>query len=242
MKTFKGDFDLFVKNIINNEHFALSRWGDGELTILEGKSIDLTHKGDGEFKYDSQSEIHNKMRYKLLESYTFWDNNYFIGIACPCCVGEEKYQYMKKLSCQPEECLTWANIFVNSNYKYFLSEFLPALKGKKIVLVANAKGLPNLNNLPFEVEKYFPIGTDAWVNNIEMIQYIQQMIGEFNMNDYVFLFAAGPFANVLTYELWKYNKNNTYIDIGSTLDKLLGLTVTRGYLQGAPTLNKTCVW
>jgi hypothetical protein len=242
MKTFKGDFDKFVNMVKNDEHFTLSRWGDGELMILENKPLDLTKKGDGEFKHDPNSKTHVIQRDVLMKSYTYKDKNYYIGVACQCCVGKDKFEYMKKLSGQPEENLTWANIFVNSNYPHFLSEFLPALKGKKICLIANAKGINNTHNLPFDVEKYFPVGVDAWVNNSSLIQYIQQMIGDFNMNNYVFLIAAGPFANILTYELWKYNKNNSYIDIGSTLDKILGLTVTRGYLQGAATLNKTCIW
>lgn len=240
MKTFKGDFDKFVTMIKNDEHFALSRWGDGELTILEDKPIDLLWKGDGEFKYDPNDPVRQKMREILMNSYTYKSKNYFIGVACQCCVGKDKFDYMRKLSSQPEENLTWANIFVNSNYQYFLSEFLPALKDKKIILIANKNG--NIKNLPFKLEQYIPIGTDAWINNYPISQHIQQEIGEFNGSDYVYLIAAGPFANILTYELWKYDKNNTYIDIGSTLDKILGLKVTRGYLQGAETLKKTCIW
>jgi hypothetical protein len=240
MKTFKGDFDLFVNKIRNDEHFALSRWGDGELMILENKAIDLTKKGDGEFKHDPTSTAHVIMRESLLNSYKYKHKDYYIGIACQCCVGKEKFEYMKNLSGQLENNLTWANIFVNSNYKYFLSDLLPILKSKKIILVANAKS--KLDGLPFKVEQFYPIGTDAWIGNSTLIQKLMMDISEFNMNDYVYIFAAGPFANVLTYELWKNNKNNTYLDIGSTLDKMLGLTVTRGYLQGAPTLNKTCIW
>lgn len=240
MKTFKGDFDMFVNKIKNNEHFALSRWGDGELMILENKAIDLTHKGDGEFKYDPESTMHIIQRESLLNSYKYKSENYYIGIACQCCVGKEKFEYMKKLSEQSEENLTWANIFVNSNYKYFLSDLLPTLKDKKVILVANTKS--NADNLPFKVEQFYSVGRDAWIENSSLVQKLMMDIGEFNMNDYVYLFAAGPFANILTYELWKYNRNNTYIDIGSTLDKMLGLTVTRGYLQGASTLNKTCIW
>ncbi len=245
MKTFKGDFDKFVNMVKTNEHFALSRWGDGELMILENKSLDLLHKGDGEFRHDPNDPKCQKAREVLMKSYTHKDKNYFIGVACTCCVGKDKFEYMKRLSGQPEENLTWANIFVNSNYQHFLSEFLPALNGKKVVLVANAKGIVavrNHNALPFPVELYVSVSTDAWINNYDVSQHLQQQIGEFNMRDYVFLIAAGPFANILTYELWKYNKNNSYIDIGSTLDKMLGLTVTRGYLQGAATLNKTCIW
>jgi hypothetical protein len=242
MKTFKGDLDKFVEMIKTNKNFALSRWGDGELMILENKALDLTKKGDGEFKHDPYSENHLKMREILLKSYTFKDNDYYIGIACQCCVGKDKYEYMKKLSGQAEENLTWANIFVNSNYKHFLNEFIPALKGKKIVLVANSKGVNHWKTLPLEIESYISVGTDAWINNYNLSQNLQQQIGEFNMSNYVYLIAGGPFANILTYELWKYSKNNTYIDIGSTLDKHLGLTVTRGYLKGGDTLNKTCIW
>lgn len=242
MKTFKGDFDMFVNKIKRDEHFSLSRWGDGELMILENKSLDLTQKGDGEFKYDPNSAQHVKMRQVLLNSYKHKDKNYYIGVACQCCVGKEKFEYMKKLSEQPEENLTWANIFVNSNYPFFISELLPALKGKKIILVANKRGMDNVKNLPFDVEQYYPIGRDAWTVNYPLSQHLQMEMGEFNIKDRIYLIAAGPFANVLTYELWKYNRNNTYIDIGSTLDKYLGLTITRGYLQGAATLNKTCIW
>lgn len=241
MKTFKGDFDIFVNKIKNNEHFALSRWGDGELMILENKGIDLTQKGDGEFKYDPSSTVHMMMRESMINAYTYKEKDYYIGVACQCCVGKEKFDYMRNLSGQPEENLTWANIFVNSNYKYFLSDLLPALKDKKIILVANTKSKPE--NLPFKIEQFNPIGTDAWVGNSGLIQKLIMDISKFNVRDYIYIFAAGPLANIMTYELWKYNKNNTYIDIGSTLDKFLGLTVTRQYLLGNPTtLNKTCIW
>lgn len=240
MKTFKGDFDKFLNKIKNNQHFSLSRWGDGELMILEGRDIDLTKKGDGEFKFDHTSEEHKKMREVLLNSYTYSDFEYYIGVACKCCVGEEKFEYMCKLSKQPEENLTWANIFVNSNYKHFVLDFLPILQNKKVVLVSNSKS--KIDRLPFYVEKFFPVGTDAWVSNYSTSLLIQEWIERENIVDHVFLFAAGPFANILTYELWMKSKKNTYVDIGSTLDRHLGLTITRGYLQGAPTLNKTCIW
>ena len=240
MKTFGGDFARFLKMIQNNENFALSRWGDGELTILEDKPIDLLWKGDGEFKFDPNDPKYQKMRDILMNSYTYKDKNYFIGVACQCCVGFDKFEYMKKLSGQSEENLTWANIFVNSNYKHFLSEFLPALKGKKIVLIANGKG--NCKNLPFEIIRYIPVGADAWINDTKIYNDIRQEMDDLDIRDYIYLIAAGPFANILTYQLWTLNKNNTYIDIGSTLDKMLGLTVTRGYLKGADTLNKTCIW
>lgn len=241
MKTFKGDFDLFVKNIHHYVNFSLSRWGDGELSILENKPIDLLWKGDGEFKYDPQDDKYKNVRSVLMKSYTYPDVDYYIGIACQCCVGYEKFDYMRRLSRKEDSNLTWANIFVNSNYKYFLTEFIPALQDRKIILIANKNS--KLENLPFKIEKFYPVGADAWINNYTLSEELQNDIITHDRQNYVYLIAAGPFANILTYELWKCKPYaNTIIDIGSTLDRHLGLIITRGYLQGAPTLNKTCIW
>ena len=43
-------------------------------------------------------------------------------------------------------------------------------------------------------------------------------------------------------ECFKSSLNNTYLDIGSTLDNMMNLGATRGYLRGADTLNKICIW
>ena len=45
MKTFKGDFDLFKNKLINNEHFAFSRFSDGEMFILQNKRLVLSENG-----------------------------------------------------------------------------------------------------------------------------------------------------------------------------------------------------
>jgi len=240
MKTFEGDFNKFLNKIKNNENFSLSRWGDGELTILEDKHIDIRSKGNGEFRYDPNLIEYKVMKNDLDESFSFRDDNYYIGIACPCCVGQEKYEYMKHKSGQDEEHLTWANIFVNSNYSKTIDELIPELKNHSINLVINKNS--KLDNLPFIPDKVWYVGTDAWCNDFQIVDNIKEYILTYGIVDEIFLFAAGPLANILTYELWKFSKINTYIDIGSILDPYLQLKLTRGYHLGAPTLNKTCIW
>lgn len=240
MKTFESDFNFFLGELKNKNPFSLSRWGDGELMILEGNNIDLREKGNGEFRYDKDMEEYQQLRNDLLESYTYRDENYYIGVACPCCVGEEKYQHMKSLSGQDETQLTWANIFVNSNYKKFVDEFLPELKNHKINLIVNEKS--QLTDIPFPWIKVWYVGTDAWLNDYGIIDEVSDYIFDEDINNEVFLIAAGPFANILTHKLWRVSSNNTYIDVGTVLDPVLGLKLTRGYLNGGPTLNKTCVW
>lgn len=241
MKTFSGDFDNFLNKIKLAEHFSLSRWGDGELMILEGKHIDIRSKGNGEFRYDPNISEYINVRNKLIESYSYKDDNYYIGIACPCCVGDEKYNYMKLKSGQDEEHLTWANIFVNANYERTINELVPELSNHMIFLVVNKNS--KLDKLPFKPANTWYVGTDAWYADYSwIINQLQSFIIEKDVKNAIFLFAAGPLANILTYELWKTNKNNTYIDIGSILDPYLQLKLTRGYHLGASTLNKVCVW
>lgn len=241
MKTFEGDFNIFLNKIKNNEHFSLSRWGDGELKIIEGNPIDIRDKGNGEFRYDPTLSEYTEVRKKMIESYSFNDNNYYIGIACPCCVGVEKNEYMKKMSHQTEDKLTWANIFVNSNYKKTLNEFIPELKNHSVTLVINKNS--NIDKLPFKPNNVYYIGIDAWLEDYYIIQKLIDLVKENNIENELFLFAAGPLANMLTYSLWKYgSKKNTYIDIGSILDPYLDLKITRGYQLGRPTINKTCTW
>lgn len=241
MKTFGGDFDKFLFKIMRGEHFSLSRWGDGELMILEGKSIDIRHKGNGEFRYDPNLSQYDEARNNLIKSYKYNDSGYYIGIACPCCVGNEKYNYMKKLSGQDERNLTWANIFVNSNYKKTMNELIPELNNQVVNLVINKNS--KLDNLSFKPNSVWYVGTDAWYDNINIVSELLNYIKNNKISNELFLFAAGPLANILTYQLWvNGSKENTYIDIGSILDPMLQLKLTRGYHLGAPTLNKTCIW
>jgi hypothetical protein len=70
------------------------------------------------------------------------------------------------------------------------------------------------------------------------------MVENFPIEDYrdrLFLFCAGPLGNMLAAKFWEKNKNNTYLDIGSTLNGYL-TEINRSYLQGGNTSQKTCIW
>lgn len=241
MKTFDGDFTKFLNKIKSDEHFSLSRWGDGELKILEEKPIDIRSKGNGEFRYDPNLPQYSFVREKLMEAYVYKDDNYYIGIACPCCVGQEKYEYMKTKSGQDEDHLTWANIFVNANYCRTTNELIPELNNHNITIVVNKNS--KFDKLPFKPNQILTVGTDAWYEDLSLGRNMLENIMMRGIKNEIFLIAAGPLANILTYSLWVLgSKNNTYIDIGSILDPYLQLKLTRGYHLGAPILNKVCVW
>jgi hypothetical protein len=242
MKTFENDFTFVLDSIKNKKNISISRYGDGELIIIEGTAINLLNKGVGEFEFDPNNGVYRLSQKLLSESFTYHNDTYFVGIACKCCVGEERFNYMKIKSTQKENNLTWANIFVNSNYNRFTNELLPELKNRDIILICHEKG--DTSKLPFNVnpENIFKIKTNAWLHNLYMVDDLKKYITDNNIRDYVFLISAGPFANILVHQLHNFNKNNTYLDIGSTIDGYLKLPLTRRYLKGGDTLNKTCIW
>jgi hypothetical protein len=146
-----------------------------------------------------------------------------------------------KRSGQPQSHLTWACIFVNSNYRAFLDEFLPLFREQRVILVAHSKADPG--RLPFHVHSFFGVGRNAWLSDYALAD---QLAARMRDGEYpggcIFLIAAGPFANILVHKLHCTNPRNTYIDIGSTLDVLLGLGATRRYLRNPKTALRVCIW
>jgi len=237
MKEFKKDFEKFELKLKNNEPFALSRNNDGEMIILFNQYIN-----NGEFIYDPNDGQYELFRKKMIESSQHRGDNYYVGIACRCCVGDETHEKIKNFVNQDEEHLTWGNIFVNSNYSLYKERMIPLFSNYDIVLVVNENAI--ISNLPFfsKIKKTFKIGKNAAINNYNIVSEMKSYINNNDIKNTLFLFCAGPFSNVLIYECYKESPNNTYLDIGSTLDNIMCLGTTRGYLRGAQTLNKTCIW
>lgn len=231
-KNFRSDIETLFNALKNGERFAFSKYADGEYEILVNNKI--TNCDNWTFEPGK----HDYVRSELLKSFQFNEEGYFVGISCPCCQPITNVNWMKENVGVPNERLTWANIFVNSNYQYFLNNFLPEFTKHKIILVANQNA--NINNLPFEVEEHIKISNLAFIDNFNLLDELSKKEYE----NKVFLFCAGPLGNMLSAKLWKENKKNTYIDIGSTLNKLLlGGDGNRGYLNGKNnSLSKICKW
>jgi hypothetical protein len=228
-KTFNGDIRVIYNALVNGEKFSFSKYADGEFAILINKKI--TNCDNWTFDPD----LHQKHRGELVNSFKYSEDGYYVGISCPCCVGETDTKWMRdNVGVKPEN-LTWANIFVNGNYNFFKEYFIPEFKNHKVIIVANKNA--NISNLPFIVEEHIKISGTAWRDNFDLVNELPNK----DYNDKLFLFCAGPLGNMLAARMWEKNKNNTYIDIGSTLNTYL-VGANRGYLKGHNTINKTCIW
>jgi hypothetical protein len=235
-KSFRGDIDIFLGMLERKEPFAIARYGDGELAVIQNKQLD-----NGEFSF-YRNEKWQAARQLLIESFKYQAPNYYVGIGCPCCIGQEDFDYSVEESGQSITNLTWSNIFVNSNFDYFAEKGLPLFdKFDHKVITFNKTG--SIAKLPFGVDRVLLVGKNAWVDDQPIISRIEDLAR--TVSGALFLFAAGPFANILVTKAHAANPENTYIDIGSALNKYLFIgqqQTSRGYLRGASTLSKTCVW
>lgn len=267
MKTFKGDFELLLNKLKNNEHFAFIRFSDGELFVLQNKRLELSERGTfvdntlcgpvygkEDFKFFDPQE-HQWFQKKLAKSLEHKQHNYFVGLSCACCVGVSNYIEMQGFRqghsefwnrAIKDDFVTWANLFVNSNYPRFVSEFIPELGKKKIVLICNEKA--DLSNSKMIIEKDFRIGRNAMIENANLHEEIGKWIEENKIENHVFLFSASSLTNITVHELFQRYPKNTYLDIGTTLNPVFGFPASRGYLQAFwssqshPDLQKVCIW
>jgi GT2 family glycosyltransferase len=242
-RTFRGDLLKIIDKLNNNIPFTLTRFGDGEMMIIENTAIDLSKKFHGEHAFNPKDSKYQKLRAEMIEAIRYKSSNYYVGLPCPTCVGNEKSKKMYNFCEQSDLNVTWATLFVNSNYDTFESKFPNSIKNKEIVLVchknANTTYLKTNN---YNILKEFRVGANAWYNDYDMIENIINYSKKLNPNT-VFLFMAGTFAKICMYKIHKERQDLFLIDIGSSLDLKLSLGETRNYLKNNhKNRKKECAW
>ncbi len=204
--------------------FTMTCYGDEELSIIDDTNIDLTKKFADNYHFDKAKD--QFYRKELIDSFTYQNGNYYVGVKYPCClVGKEAPDLMKESSRQNERHLTWANIWINNN-SYFQKKVIPLFNKYQTILVCHKDA--NINNLPFKVGKCFRVSANAWIDNYDLITQLSDYIKLSKVKNSLFLFCAGPFSNILCYYLNKmFGYENTYLNIGSTLDKYFSNITTK---------------
>jgi hypothetical protein len=257
MKDFRQDFFKLLSKLKTGENFAFSRFSDGEMYILQNIETKLDKNlikigqrvENGPYKKDDFKHFdpnkHQKSREKLIDSFLYEQKNYYRGISCRCCVGQENFDWQLEQLGGDHETLTWANLWVNANYPLFVSNVLPQFYNKKVVFVCNKNA--NLSKFPFVV-KDFRVGYNAMVNDWNVIDEMLEWVSENKIQNHVFLFSASSFTNIAIYDLYKKFPENTYIDIGTTLTPMMDMPADRDYLQGfwnyspGRDIQRICVW
>jgi hypothetical protein len=233
VKKFTEDILILKESIKNKHKFAFSKYADGEFFILNNLSI---RNIDDWFFNSSEDSNFQKLLY---ESFKYKDPGYYIGVSCPCC-DKKSSDWFLNTKGSTDDNTTFANIFVNNNYEIFKNELLPLFNNfNRIFLIANKdSNIENLKNV-LNITDFYGIGLEAFKTDLNLIDVLIEKIKKEDIKDSLFLFCSGPLGNVLSHKLWEFNKNNTYIDIGSTLNIWTGKNI-RDYQSGRVYSNKIC--
>jgi hypothetical protein len=256
-KKFAADFYKLLELLEKRTPFAFNRFSDGELAILQDKEVVIDEKfvkvgateGVGIFTKEDYKKFnpidHKYYREKLVEAFRYRHEHYYKGLSCRCCVGDENFEWQLKFHGEYDENLTWANLLINGNYFRFLNEMLPLFNKYKSVLICNRKA--KLDNLGF-FHKDFRVGYNAMINDYALIDQIKDWMTTESIKGHLFLFSASTFSKLAIHQLYQFNDQNTYIDIGTAINPLIGMRVDRGYLgefwggQKSGDLYKNCIW
>jgi hypothetical protein len=257
MKNFEVEFYRLLDLLKKREPFAFNRFSDGELYILQNQELIL---GDNLVKIGSRVEAgaykvddfkhfhpveHAFYRDRLVDAFRFVKKNYFKGLSCRCCVGDEHFQWQLDFHGPYDENFTWANLLHNGNYGKFMREMYPVFNEYRTIFVCNESA--DLSLLPFVV-KDFRVGYNAMVNDYDLIERLKQWITEEHITGHLFLFSASAFSKMAIHQLYAHCDDNTYIDVGTTLAPLMGFGPVRSYLKSfwlgekSEDINKICIW
>jgi len=241
MKKFETEFETILERLKNKVPFAFSRWADGELFILKGESFTLSptshfyHFPEDQKHFDATQ--HDFVMKKLWDAFEYEAENYHIGILsnglCPPenNNGHSTRDWMIEKSGSSIENITFANVLINSNYHRYRDEIIPLFKNYKTVILCNERC--SLDDDVFStVVKDFRVGSNCIVNDIDKVDEMVEWVKKHQPEGYLFLFAASSLGNMCIHKLHEIAPNNTYIDIGSSLNPDMKLSIDRGYLCG----------
>ena len=202
-----SDIDIIKMKLISKVPFMLIRYGDGEENILD--NIQCQRNG---FEYNSENQIDRQFRQDLIDTLT-------TSKRTNCYIGTYNYNLIIENS-----KIISPSIFINANYPKFIKEIVPIFKSKSVYLICHEDS--DINNLPFKCKQIFYVTNNAWKCNHLMAEISSFLDNESNV---LLLFACGPYSCVLIDKLGMGYRDNTYIDIGSTLDPYLFCKNTRQY-------------
>mgnify|MGYP005823760843 FL=1 len=134
--------------------------------------------------------------------------------------------------------ITFANLFINSNYCDFREGVLPLFNEYEVIIMCNEKA--NLNGV--ETKKDFRVGSNCIVNDDNKIDEIVEYVKETKPKGCLFLFCASSLGNVCIHKLHEIAPDNTYLDLGSALNPDLYLGLDRGYLSAWAGVKQRGMW
>tara|TARA_B100001989_G_C24544851_1_gene470050 strand:- start:293 stop:1144 length:852 start_codon:yes stop_codon:yes gene_type:complete len=214
-KTIEQEFDKITRLLKNRENFAFVRYGDGEISAISNESFTCN-----QWQLTAGNSFTEALKEGLITL-----EGYYVGIPCGCMEKKDGFRaYLRKHHPIDPQWETFASLFCNALHPRTISQVLPLIKSYEIVITANEHiDLSYMEKQGFNVVKHVPITMNAWKDYKKIQSELMHYVRKNKPHGKLFLFCAGPVSNTIIHHLYKENANNIYLDMGSAIDKQLGL-------------------
>jgi hypothetical protein len=198
-------YEEFIETIDSGVPFAFTRWGDGEwLNIRKSPGRNC----DGNLYYHDLGDALSK----IVET----RQDYILGFQ------DTQWRLPSDVDKYPDQDWVDADVFHKASMDNRLSSLIETLQTRRVVYIGNK----DLKGLPF-IDEFIEIPqNNVWLIREEVLEKIKGTIDSHVSK--VYCFSAGMATNVFIDILWKYNRTQTYIDVGSVFDPYVG-KITRTY-------------
>jgi hypothetical protein len=211
------DLIYFKNKLLTNSPFSAIRPSDGEYLVMTGNdfsNIDNWH-------YDGKSCLNQDLR-DAIQMMTKLENA-FIGVPCKGCGPTLDKWYTETFNI-PEEKKTYANVFVNKNWKSFMDLFTENKLPFHYIGPYKSNNY-SLNLISkFEMDEFL---VNDWESKKEHV--ILQVKKWATDKSGIFIFSAGPISKILIPILVEQNPSNIYLDVGSAFDLYMKGSTNREY-------------
>ena len=222
-----------IKNKLqNNEPFTFIRFSDGETEILKNRYLEIV-PGKTVFRgkeiknnfpqFDSKRfdpSEHQNIREDLLESARFKADNYFKGIPTSHNKALDDRDMMLELNNGLDDSITFADLFLNSNYEKYLDEIVPIFETyENIIVIANYRAKPTGI---LKKAKHIEIPDNFFANYNDVLEDVLNKLRSSTKNSLI-LSSASSLSNIIGHKLLLERKDITFLDIGTSINSLLSL-------------------
>jgi len=156
-KDYKEELYKFIGFLKEGKNFAFVRISDAEGCVLTNANVEFDNLDVGHNWDWNHDERHLKSRELLINASLCEDENFYIGL--PTHGGNAFFDRMKKYTKQKEKFLTYAVLFMDANFRYFITDMYAEFQKKEIVGVFYEKA--NMENTGLNLIKTFGVAHSA---------------------------------------------------------------------------------
>lgn len=235
----------FIGKLQNKESFYFVRFSDGEIEILRNRYLEID-SGKTFFRgrestnifpvFDNKKfdpSLNQDIRKDLLDSALFRGENFYKGIPTRHNNALVDREFLLRLNGGMDLKITFADLFLNSNYRHYRENLVPLFeKYEKVYVVANYRA--NLvGSLSGAV--HIKIPDNFFLEYRNTLNSVMEKLGEVGSKSLV-LSSASSLSNIIAHKL--YGRDITFIDIGTSINDLLSLKGNIREYHGSGSLIK----